>query len=146
MPNRLLDAGAGIVRNTTAELKAAGFVETDGENDPTRLAPTRVRAYEGLLLVVDRERVAEAAEAELDAVAASGTDSAYQAVNGSVQTSGNAGYKLQLPVASDAGFAVDDTPRATARASAPGIVCIYRDRRLETVEALLAVRAEQVDG
>lgn len=145
MPNKLLDSSRGVVRNTTTELKTAGFVETDADNEPTRLAPTRVRAYDRLLLVVDCERVADHEEAELDRVAADGTDSAYQAINGSVQTSGNAGYKVQLPTAEDAGFQAGDSPRATARQTAPGVVCIYSDRQWETVDAALTIREEQVN-
>ena len=143
MPNTLLESSRGVVRNTTTELKTAGFVETNSDNEPARLAPTRVRAYDRLLLIVDRERVANHEEAELDQVAADGTDSTYQAINGSVQTSGNAGYKVQLPTAEDASFQAGDDPRATARQTAPGVVCIYSDRQWETVDAVLTIREEQ---
>ena len=145
MPNKLLDSSRGVVRNTTTELKTASFVETNSDNEPTRLASTRVRAYDRLLLVVDREQVADHNEAELDRVAADGTSSAYQAINGSVQTSSNAGYKVQLPTAEDAGFQAGDSPRATARQTALGIVCIYSDRQWETVDAVFAVREEQMN-
>lgn len=144
MPNTLLESSRGVVRNATKDLKTAGFVDLDSEGEPTRLAPTRVRAYDGLLVVLDRERVAAHEEADLDRVAAGGTDSAYQAINGSVQTSGNAGYKVQLPTAGDAGFQAGDSPRSTARQTAPGVLCIYRNRRFEVVDAVLTVREEQV--
>jgi hypothetical protein len=100
--------GGGAALQVTEAARNAGLVEENSEGDATRLADVRVHAFRDLLLVVDVDEVDEDHAAELVAVAARDTGTAYRAGQSSVQPAGN-GYQVQLPFYVDAGFHVGDS-------------------------------------
>ncbi len=94
-----------------------------------------VFGVDGLLLVVDGERVASETRANLVAPAARDTGSVYQGGRATVEVAGN-GYQVQLPGCVDAGFEeADDAPVLTA----PGLLLIH-DTNGRLAEDLVAIR------
>lgn len=142
MPNTIKESGEGYALQVTQPARDAGLVEEDSEGDPLRRADVRVHGFDGLLLVVDVDRVDEAAEAELVAVAARDSGAVYRALEATVQQAGN-GYQVQLPAARDAGFAVGDS--ALAR-PARGVLFVHPNTADgERLAAdLRSIREEQV--
>lgn len=120
MANSFKRPSDGLALQITRSARSAGFVEENDEGEPTRLATVRIHAVDGLLLVVDVERVSEAAEADLHATAIRDTDSSFTSIEGSVGQSGH-GYQVQVSNAPDAGFEEGDTPGVT---TAPGILIL----------------------
>jgi hypothetical protein len=105
--NRIKSSGEGVALQITKPARSAGFVDENSDGEATRLAAVRVYAFQDFLLAIDREQVNESDIADLVVAAAEDTDSIYRAQDASVQIAGD-GYQLQLPVATDAGFSVDD--------------------------------------
>lgn len=120
MANAIKKSGDGLALQITRLARAATLVAEDDNNTATRLARTRIHAFEGLLVAVDVDRVPDGDEADLVATAAADTNTAYRAVTAHIQIAGN-GYQLQLPNAVDAGLREGDTPTIT---TAPGVLMI----------------------
>lgn len=154
MANSIKPAAGGLALQVTREVRRAGLVEEqepdpvpDGETGPwpTYRASVRVHAFEGVLLVVDRDgdRVAKAAVAALVASAARDTGSVYDAEKATVVTKGH-GYQLQLPPASDAGFREGDSAPVE---TAPGVLVIHKksDDAARLASDLVELRNAQVE-
>lgn len=107
MVNTIKDRSEGLALQVTIPARKAGLVEEDNDGETTRRADVRVYSFEGLLLVVDREKMDEAHIVELLKAGAGDTKTARQAIDATIQTSGN-GYQVQLPPARDAGFREGD--------------------------------------
>lgn len=120
MANAIKKSGDRLALQIIRPARVATLVDEDDTNTATRLAKTRIHAFDSLLVAVDVDRVPDGAEAELVATAAADTNTAYRAVTAHVQIAGN-GYQLQLPNAVDAGLHEGDTPTIT---TAPGILII----------------------
>ena len=56
MPNKIKRSGDGLALQVTKPARAAGLVEKT-DDELTRLADIRVFAFDGLLLVVDLDRI-----------------------------------------------------------------------------------------
>ncbi|WP_435158164.1 hypothetical protein [Haladaptatus sp. DFWS20] len=76
--------------NVTKPARAARLVE-EKENETIRLANIRVFAFDGLLLVIDIDRITDENIVELATSAALDTVSIHRAANASLQIAGN-GY------------------------------------------------------
>ncbi|MDL0118501.1 hypothetical protein PNQ29_03320 [Halobacterium salinarum] len=133
MANAIKKSGDGLALQITRSARAATLVDEDDNNTATRLAKTRIHAFEGLLVAVDVDRVPDDVEADLVATAATDTNTAYRAVTATIQIAGN-GYQLQLPNAVDAGLDEGDTPTVT---TAPGVLIIAHN---ETDTGITSVR------
>ncbi|MDL0137974.1 hypothetical protein PNP85_00390 [Halobacterium salinarum] len=120
MANAIKKSGDGLALQITRPARTATLVAEDNDNTTTRLARTRIHAFDGLLVAIDVDRVPDGAEAELVATAAADTNTAYRAVTAAIQIAGN-GYQLQLPNTVDAGLHEGDTPTVT---TAPGVLII----------------------
>lgn len=140
MPNSIKSTGADAVAlQITREARDAGLVD-EQDDDVTRLAPLNVYAFDGLLLVTDRERVDDRDVVELVTAAAQDAGSIYP--GGSVQvTIRGEGYQVQLPGAADAGFNVGD---AAPCSSAPGVLVIHREGNERLAWDLKTIREGQV--
>lgn len=123
----------------TREARDAGLVD-EQDDDTTRLAPVNIYAFDGLLLVIDAERVDQSDIVELVTAAAGDTDSIYPGGKVQISVRGD-GYQVALPSATDAGFRVGDTaPCLTAH----GVLAIYREGTGRLARDLKAIRQEQV--
>ena len=140
MPNSIKSTGADAVAlQVTREARDAGLVE-EADDDATRLAPVNVFAFDGLLLVVDRDRVDDRDVVEL--VTAAAQDAGSIDPGGRVQvTIRGEGYQVPLPGASEAGFDVGD---AAPCATAPGVLLIHREGDGRLARDLRMIRQEQV--
>lgn len=124
MANQIKSSGErGLALQVTKPARAAGLVEEDSEGEATRLADVRVYAVDQVLFVVDLEEIPMPEITELIVAAARDTKSIHRAMDAAVQIAGN-GYQVQLPPATDAGFAQGD--RAPCH-TAPGIIVISKD-------------------
>lgn len=123
MPNSIKHSGHGLALQVTDPARKAGLVEENNDGDATRLADVRVHSFDSILLVVDRDPqvIQEDRVAVLVAELASRTKTVFQAIDASVQESGN-GYQVQLPPAEDAGFSEGDTVGCQP---APGVLVIH---------------------
>ncbi|TKX69256.1 hypothetical protein [Halorubrum sp. SP9] len=140
MPNTIKSTGADAVAlQITREARSAGLVdERDGQ--AKRLAPVSIFGFDGLLLLLDRERVADRQIAELVTVAAADTETAYPGGRAKVTIRGE-GYQVALPGAADAGFDVGDrAPCVTAQC----MLVIHRDGDGRLVGDLKTIRQQQV--
>lgn len=139
--NSIKSSGEGAALQVTGSARAAGLVEENEEGDATRLAKVRVHAFEGLLLAVDVEKVANEEEADLVAVAARDTGTAFRADDSQVQIAGH-GYQLQLPPYEDAGFSVGDSVPCQP---GPNILSISDGSgdKARLTDDLLGIRREQ---
>ncbi|WP_227379887.1 HVO_A0114 family putative DNA-binding protein [Haladaptatus halobius] len=113
MPNKIKRSGDGLALQVTKPARAAGLVE-ETDDEPTRLANIRVFAFDGLLLVIDLDRITDENIVELATSAALDTVSIHRVTNASLQIAGN-GYQVQLPGAVNAGFNVRDLARQLVR-------------------------------
>lgn len=140
MPNAIKSTGADAVAlQVTREARDAGLVD-EQDDDTTRLAEVNVYAFDGALLVTDRERVDDADVVELVTATAEDTDSIYPGAWVSISIRGE-GYQIPLPGAVDAGFRVGDTaPTSTA----PGVLVIVREGNERLARDLRTIREEQV--
>lgn len=146
MPNRIKESGEkGVALQVTKPARATGMVEETSEGKATRLADVRVFSFDGLLMVVDLDRVDTEDVAELVASAAGDTKSIYRAKDASLQISGG-GYQVQLPPADDAGFSVGDSaPTHTA----PGVIFITpldSGGAARLAADLVSIREDQTGG
>jgi hypothetical protein len=140
MPNSIKSTGADAVAlQITREARDASLVE-EADDDAARLAPVNVYPVDGLLLVIDRDRVDQRDVAELVTAAARDTESIYPGGSVRVTTRGE-GYQVPLPGAIDAGFNVDD---AAPCATAPGLLLIHREGDGRLARHLKTIRQEQV--
>jgi hypothetical protein len=119
MPNTIKRSGDGLALQVTQPARAAGLVE-ETDDELTRLADIRVFAFDGLLLVVDIDRITDENIVELATSAALDTVSIHRVADASLQIAGN-GYQVQLPGAADAGFHVGDRAPCT---SAPNLLVV----------------------
>ena len=140
MPNAIKSTGADAVAlQVTREARDAELVD-EQDDDVTRLAEVNVYAVDGALLVIDRERVADADVVELVTAAAKDTGAIYPGASVSISIRGD-GYQVPLPGAADAGFHVGDTaPTSTA----PGVLVIVREGNERLARDLRTIREGQV--
>ena len=139
MPNTIKRSGDGLALQVTKPARVAGFVE-ETDDEPTRLANIRVFAFDGLLLVVDIDRITNENIVELAASAALDTVSIHRVANASLQIAGN-GYQVQLPGAADAGFHVGDRAPCTP---APNLLVIAAEGSERVASDIVTIRREQV--
>ncbi|GKZ15379.1 hypothetical protein [Haladaptatus sp. T7] len=139
MPNTIKRSGDGLALQVTKPARAAELVE-EADDEPTRLADIRVFAFDGLLLVVDLDRITDENIVELATSAALDTVSIHRVANASLQIAGN-GYQVQLPGAADAGFHVGDRAPCTP---APNLLVIAADESGRVAADIATIRREQV--
>ncbi|SIR97629.1 hypothetical protein SAMN05421858_4905 [Haladaptatus litoreus] len=139
MPNTIKRSGDGLALQVTKPARAAGLVE-ETEDENIHLANIRVIAFDGLLLVVDLDRINNENIVELATSAALDTVSIHRVANASLQIAGN-GYQVQLPGAADAGFHVGDRAPCT---SAPNLLVIAAEKSTRVAADIAAIRREQV--
>ncbi|SIR67967.1 hypothetical protein SAMN05421858_3306 [Haladaptatus litoreus] len=139
MPNTIKRSGDGLALQVTKPARAAGLVEEIDE-ETTRLASTRVFAFDGLLLVVDIDRITDENIVELATSAALDTVSIHRVANASFQIARN-GYQVQLPGAADAGFHVGDRAPCTP---APNLLVIAAEGSKRVAADIVMIRKEQI--
>jgi hypothetical protein len=138
MPNKIKRSGDGLALQVTKPARTAGLVE-ETDNELTRLANIRVFAFDGLLLVVDLDRITDEKIVELATSAALDTVSIHRVTNASFQIAGN-GYQVQLPGAADAGFHVGDRAPCTP---APKLLVIAAKGSERVAADIVTIRREQ---
>jgi hypothetical protein len=140
MTNSIKQSGGGLALQVTKSGRYAGLVEEDADGDPTRRAGVYVYGFDGLVVVVDAERVADADRAELVVAAASETRTIHRGAAANVGIEGN-GYRVQLPGCEAAGLTEgDDAPVL----SSPGILVIHDGTQARLANDLTTIRSEQV--
>ncbi|WP_231189894.1 hypothetical protein [Haladaptatus sp. DYF46] len=139
MSNTIKWSGDGFALQVTKPARAAGFVE-ETDDEPTRLADIRVFAFDGLLLVVDLNRISDENIVELATSAALDTVSIHRVANASLQIAGN-GYQVQLPGAADAGFHAGDRAPCTP---APNLLVIAAEGSKRVAADIVTIRKEQI--
>ncbi|WP_266083201.1 hypothetical protein [Haladaptatus caseinilyticus] len=139
MANKIKRSGDGLALQVTKPARAAKIVEENDE-ETTRRANIRVFAFDGLLLVVDIDRITNENMVELATSAALDTVSIHRVANASLQIAGN-GYQVQLPGAADAGFHVGDRAPCTP---APNILVIAAEGSKRVAADMATIRREQV--
>ncbi|WP_458191099.1 hypothetical protein [Haladaptatus sp. NG-WS-4] len=139
MPNKIKRSGDGLALQVTKPARAAGLIE-EKDDEPTRFADIRVFAFDGLLLVVDINRITDENMVELATSAALDTVSIHRVTNASLQIAGN-GYQVQLPGAADAGFHVGDRAPCTP---APNLLVIAAEGSGRVAADIVTIRKEQV--
>ncbi|MFH5802160.1 hypothetical protein [Haladaptatus sp. CMAA 1911] len=139
MPNTIKRSGDGLALQVTKPARAAGLVE-ETDDEPTRFADIRVFAFDGLLLVVDIDRITDENMVELATSAALDTVSIHRVTNASLHIAGN-GYQVQLPGAADAGFHVGDRAPCTP---APNLLVIATEGSERVAADIVTIRKEQV--
>ncbi|WP_435175668.1 hypothetical protein [Halorussus sp. AFM4] len=129
---------AGLVE----ELKPEERAEDENPPYPNYRAAIRIHAFDGLILILDRDRVAQSDAAELVAHAIEETQTVFSALNAIVSIMGQ-GYMVQLPNGSEAGFEEGDT--APVQVS-PNILVIHNesDESVELATELASMRETQV--
>ncbi|RBI58638.1 hypothetical protein DMJ13_26315 [halophilic archaeon] len=140
MTNRIKQSGNGLALQITKPARTAGLVEEDEEGNPKERADIRVFAFDGLLLLLDADRVDDDDVAELAATAARDTSSLHRVMDASIQIAGN-GYQVQLPPAEDAGFRVGDQPACT---TAPNMLVLATRDTERLASDLETIRHEQL--
>lgn len=144
MANSIKQSGDGVALQVTKPARAAGLVEENSEDEPTRLAEVLVYAFDATLLVVDVDEVDIEHRAELVATAARDAESIYRGVEASVQIAGH-GYQVQLPPAPDAGLQEGDTAPVHP---APGVLIVTdgTHRATRRAEDLVTIRRSQLSA
>lgn len=143
--NRIKSSGVdGCSLQVTKEARTAGMVEEDNEGRAKRRADVRVFAFDGVLIIVDLDRVGDEEITELVTSAARDTKTIYRVGDSKIQIAGN-GYQVQLPPAEDAGFEIGD--RAGCH-PAPGlmVITIGNGPRARDANRLAADLVEQRQG
>lgn len=149
MANAIKRSGEGLALQITREARAADLATTVADGEATgadrwaRLAAVRVYGFDGLLLVVDRERAAAEHVAELVASAAGDTASIYRGANASVRPAGN-GCMVSLPGLEETGLELGQTVPARP---APNLLVIHarESRPARVAEDLATIRRGQVE-
>ena len=139
MSNKIKRSGDGLALQVTKPARSAGLVEKT-DDEPTRLANIRVFAFDGLLLVIDLDRIIDENIVELATSAALDTASIHRVANASLQIAGN-GYQVQLPGAADAGFHVGDRAPCTP---APNLLVIAAEGSERVASDIVTIRREQI--
>ncbi|MCO8256762.1 hypothetical protein NKF26_23350 [Haladaptatus sp. AB618] len=139
MANKIKRSGDGFALQVTKPARAAGLVE-EVDDEPAHLANIRVFAFDGLLLVVDLDRITDENIVELATSAALDTVSIHRVANASLQIAGN-GYQVQLPGAADARFHVGDRAPCTP---APNMLVIAAEGSKRVAADIVTIRKEQV--
>jgi len=140
MANSIKESGGGLALQVTGPARDAGLVEEDADGDATRLSGVYVYGFDGLLVVVDAERVSTAERAEIVSTATEATDSIHRGEAATVEVAGN-GYQVQLPGAESAGFDVGDTAPVVL---SDGLLVIDGDADREVVDLVSTVRDDQL--
>ncbi|WP_053949028.1 hypothetical protein [Halolamina sediminis] len=97
-------------------------------------------AFDGMLFVVDSERVDDADVVEFVIAAAKDTDSIYPAGAVSISIRGE-GYQVPLPGADDSGFHVDDDAPCS---SAHGMLVVVHEGNKRLARDLQTIREGQM--
>ncbi|WP_435158990.1 hypothetical protein [Haladaptatus sp. DFWS20] len=139
MPNTIKRSGDGLALQVTKPARSAELVE-ETDDELARLADIRVFAFDGLLLVVDIDRITDENIVELATSAALDTVSIHRVANASLQIAGN-GYQVQLPGAADAGFHVGDRAPCTP---APNMLVIAAEGSGRVAADIVTIRKEQI--
>jgi len=139
MVNSVKESGGGLALQVTREARDAGLVEENADGDATRLAGVYVYGFDGLLVVLDAERVSAADRAALVASAADDTNSIHRGDTAEVAVRGN-GYQVQLPGCRTAGFRQGDDGHVV---TAPGLLVIHDGTNGRLANDLTTSRVEQ---
>ena len=140
MANSIKESGGGLALQVTGPARDAGLVEEDADGDATRLSGVYVYGFDGILVVVDAERVSAAERAEIVATATEATESIHRGEAATMEVAGN-GYQVQLPGAESAGFDVGDTAPVVL---SDGLLVIHGDADREVVDLVSTVRDDQL--
>ena len=140
MANSIKESGGGLALQVTGPARDAGLVEENADGEATRLSGVYVYGFDGLLVVVDAERVSTAQRAEIVSTATTATDSIHRGEAATVEVAGN-GYQVQLPGAESAGFDVGDTAPVVL---SDGLLVIHGDADREIVDLVSTVRDDQL--
>lgn len=114
MPNNIKQSGEGPALQVTKPARAAALAEEATGDDLTgrdrwkRFADVRVYGFDGVLLVVDREKMDTGDVAEIVASIARDTKSIYNGIEASIRPAGN-GCMVSLPGLDPTGLRVGDT-------------------------------------
>jgi len=136
-------AAGGLAIQVTVLARDNGFIREDEEGN-VRHRATEIYSYsfDGLILLVDTERVESPDRAELVAAAARDSGSIHYGGMTAISDAGN-GYKVQLPGAVPAGFAHTDGGADVHTAGGDGLLFVYRQDQRRLVDDLMVVRREQ---
>ena len=140
MANSIKESGGGLALQVTGPARDAGLVRENADGEATRLSGVYVYGFDGLLVVVDAERVSTAQRAEIVSTATTATDSIHRGEAATVEIAGN-GYQVQLPGAESAGFDVGDTAPVVL---SDGLLVIDGDADREIVDLVSTVRDDQL--
>jgi len=140
MANSIKESGGGLALQVTGPARDAGLVRENADGEATRLSGVYVYGFDGLLVVVDAERVSTAERAEIVSTATEATDSIHRGEAATVEVAGN-GYQVQLPGAESAGFDVGDTAPVVL---SDGLLVIHGDADTEVVDLVSTVRDDQL--
>ena len=140
MANPIKESGGGVALQVTRPARDAGLVEENADGEATRLSGVYVYGFDGLLVVVDAERVSTAQRAEIVSTATTATDSIHRGEAATVEVAGN-GYQVQLPGAESAGFDVGETAPVVL---SDGLLVIHGDADREIVDLVSTVRDDQL--
>ena len=140
MANSLKESGGGLALQVTGPARDAGLVKEDADGEVERLSGVYVYGFDGLLVVVDAERVSTAERAEIVSTATEATGSIHRGGAATVEVAGN-GYQVQLPGAESAGFDVGDTAPVVL---SDGLLVIHGDADREIVDLVSTVRDDQL--
>jgi hypothetical protein len=140
MTNSIKESGGGLALQVTKPARNAGLVEEDANGDPTRRAGVYVYGFDGLLVVVDAERVSDGDRAELVATATRDTGTIHRGMAANVEIAGN-GYQVQLPGCEVAGFDEGDKAPLLSRS---GLLVIHDPAKTRLAGDLATIRDEQV--
>lgn len=141
MANKIKESSDGLALQVTLPARTAGFVSEDADGNATRLAGVYVYGFDGVLVVVDAERVSAGDRADLVATAAEATGSVHRGAAASLAEAGN-GYQVQLPGCKAAGFSRGDTGATHA---GRGVLVIHDGTESDLARDLVA-RREERDG
>ena len=140
MANSIKESGGGLALQVTGPARDAGLVRENADGEATRLSGVYVYGFDGLLVVVDAERVSTAQRAEIGSTATTATDSIHRGEAATVEIAGN-GYQVQLPGAESAGFDVGETAPVVL---SDGLLVIHGDADREIVDLVSTVRDDQL--
>ena len=139
MANSIKESGGGLALQVTGPARDAGLVRENADGEATRLSGVYVYGFDGLLVVVDAERVSAAERAEIVSTATTATESIHRGEAATVEIAGN-GYQVQLPGAESAGFDVGDT--APVKTS-DGLLVIHDGDGRKLAGDVATIRGEQ---